>query len=342
MRDLNVSTRSPARARRFAGLLAAGIALLLGLTASPAAAATARSAAACRSPAFRTLLGDDAEPVEISGALDPSVIAQYGVLRRAATAADALPPLNRFGSEVEGEIGSYYPSYIRRLAVLPTGTRYFLVSGLPKLVTLPPARCLPKVERAKLPKIVALEHRLAAEPVYCIGTVGTLGSEHGEVNCARYSAVSTGAGLAESEYAEGPHLELVPDGVASVRLTFHGSPPLVAAVSENAYMFTTPGSSIGLLSARLRKDEKKLIKHERHPDKKELRAALKLIQDLGKERIPKVEWLGAEGKTIKAFTPRAEESLLGLVLPLESSSSPTVTTTSRHIGATIDYGLPGA
>jgi hypothetical protein len=307
------------------------LAVLLFAPAGSASGAGKTKSHAPRCASSLHLLGlfSDGEPAPIATPLDPTVLSQYAVLRRAAVSEDVLPPLNKLGGALEGKMASYYPAYIRRLNRLPDGGRYFLITGFERAPTIPPASCLPKPLRPDRPHLVALVHRLAVEPAYCIGVVEGL-QESGEgVTCQRYSSVYTGAGLAEETlfaFAEGKtqtKVELAPDGVASVRLRYSGAPLITAAVSENAYTFSPPAPKLGALKKAFKKVEAKNRGH-RKTGKSEAREGvegLKLIERFERRNVPKVEWLGAEGQLIKSFTPKHESSLLEQVLlPVLSSS----------------------
>jgi hypothetical protein len=326
----------PALSRSLLPLLGCLAALLLALygaafavAAKPAPKAKAH-APHCTSRA--RLLGqafDRTEPAPLATPLDPTVLAQYAVLRRAAVSEDALPPLSSLGGALDGTLASYYPAYIRRVVALPNGGRYFLITGFDQTLTVPPAPCLPKALRKARPRLVALDRRLAVEPVYCIGVVGELTATNEGITCQRYSTVASGAGLAEGAFSFGqglkqPKVELAPDGVVSVRLHYPDAAPITASVSENAYMFTPPVPSLERLKKAFKEFEAK-HRHEHKSKRSEAREGiegLKLLERFASEQLPKVEWLGGEGQLIRSFTPVHEVSLLEtLLLPTLSSSS---------------------
>jgi hypothetical protein len=328
----------PTAPRSLVPLLGGLAALLLALY-GPAIAVATKSTPEAKAHAPRCtsgagLLGlafDRTEPAPLATPLDPTVLAQYAVLRRMAVPEDALPPLSSLGGALEGTLASYYPAYIRRVVQLSNGGRYFLITGFDQTLTVPPTPCLPKALRKARPRLVALDRRLAVEPVYCIGVVGELKANNEGVTCQRYSTVATGAGLAEGAFSFGqglrrPKVELAPDGVASVRLRYPGAPPITASVSENAYMFTPPAPSLGGLKKAFKEFEAK-HRHDHKGKGSETREGLeglKLLQRFERQQLPKVEWLGSEGQLIRSFTPEHEGSLFEmLLLPALSSSPPS-------------------
>jgi hypothetical protein len=316
--------------RSLTPLLVCFAVFLLALSGSASGAAKAKShALRCASSLHLLGLFSDSEPAPIATPLDPTVLSQYAVLRRAAVSEDVLPPLNKLGGALEGKLASYYPAYIRRLSRLPDGGRYFLITGFERAPTIPPASCLPKSLRPNRPHLVALAHDLAVEPAYCIGVVEGLQESNEGVTCQRYSTVYSGAGLAEETLfvlagsKKQTRVELAPDGVASVRLRYPGAAPLTATVSENAYVFSPPPPDFESFKKAVKKLEAKKRAHPKtkKSETREGLEGLELFERFARRHVPKVEWLGAEGQLIKSFTPKHEGSLLEqVVLPVISSS----------------------
>jgi hypothetical protein len=255
---------------------------------------------ACRSTSVIQLL--EAEPKELIGAPEPAVLNRFGVLRRAAGPADQLPPLNRIGSRLGLELNSYYPGYIRQLFQLPNGSRYFLIPGLKRLPELPPGRCLPKqLRHQRQPK---------SEPVYCIAGIGPNVSTLSRVGCQTLAEIETGADLAEPSFSSSFQIDLVPDGVATVRLVYRGGTVVTAPVSENAFTFTPPREPIARVRAALKRLERAFENERTHRHKhvtkrqRTTRAVVKVLNHLLSGLPPKqVQWLNAGGHVLRSFKP---------------------------------------
>jgi hypothetical protein len=245
-------------------------------------------------------------PAELSSPLEAGILSRFALLRRAALANDQIPALSPVGAEVDDQLVSYYPGYVRQVKVLPNGSRYFLIPGFVKPQSVPPAHCLPASERRERPKLVEQEHKLAAEPVYCIVGIGH-GSPANE--CEPFAQVEQSPRVFAPTISEEPIVELIPDGVSSVRITYATGSPLVAGVNENEYSFATPEA----VRARGEKHLKKVLrhlKHAKHATKAQQRRVLERFlaafeKTLVEAEPRKVEWLGAGGAVLRTITPPA-------------------------------------
>lgn len=285
------------------------VCLLAGAIASVLAApATAKKGAAKPSSCsgvIRALQPEsEPEPVELAGPLEPAVLGKFGVLRRAAVPADQLPPLNRIGSAVGSEVSSYYPGYIRQLVRLANGSRYFLIPGFKRVPKLPPAQCLPKqLRHLRQPK---------PELVYCIAGVGPTVRPLAGISCQTLAEIETGGDLAEPYFSSSFQVDLVPDGVATVRLVYRGGAVIAAPVSENAFAFTPPRGLIERAKAAFKRLERAFenerTHRHRHLTKRQRRHAvgvvIKALDHVESQLPPKqVQWLDAGGQVLRSFTP---------------------------------------
>lgn len=257
----------------------------------------------------------EAEPVELAGAPEPEALSRFGVLRRAAGPADQLPPLNWIGLRLGFELASYYPGYIRQLVQRPDGSRYFLIPGFKRVPTLPPAQCLPKrLRNLPQPK---------PEPVYCVAGIGATVSRLANPNCQTLGEIETGGALADPYFSSSFAVDLVPDGVATVRLVYRGGIVITAPVSENAFSFTPPPEPIARERAAFKRLErtfdvgrksksKSNSKHKRLTKRQRERraqAAIKLLTHVLSLLPPKqVQWLDAGGHVLRSFTPRRDHN----------------------------------
>ncbi len=138
------------------------------------------------------------------------------------------------------ELASYQPAYVRRLQEL-AGRRYFVVPAFAQF-SMARAECLSRrVDRAEL---LGEQRRRAAEPLYCFIAVPE--QEGTSPGCEPFAATGQSARVfAASDVLREPQIELVPDGVAAVRITYRDHAPVVVAVSKNAFAFTPPAAPSG-------------------------------------------------------------------------------------------------
>jgi hypothetical protein len=297
---------SVARSAVFApiALLVGGVVLML----APAALAkTPKQIAACETSgeSITTLIeAEESVPAELSSPLEAGILSRFALLRRVALPSDQIPALSPVGGEIDGQLVSYYPGYVRQLQVLPNGSRYFMIPGFAKPQSVPPARCLPASERRDRPALVEQEHKLAAEPVYCIVAIG---HESGSSQCEPFAEIEQSPRVFAPSLSEAPIIELIPDGVTSVRITYLGGSSVLAPVDENKYSFTMPAAVRARARKRFTKDLHRLT-HAKHKTKAQKRRALEeLIAALEKTLVEaqprKVEWLGSAGELLHSSTP---------------------------------------
>jgi hypothetical protein len=182
-----------------------------------------------------------ATPKQIATPLQAGVLASFAIFRRAALPSDEPPasqlPPGGLARQLynEDELASYYPAYVRRLATL-SGRRYYVVPALAQ-VKMAFAECsAPHSDRALQ---IEQRRRRAVEPLYCFMEVPE--SKGATVGCEPFAATDQSVRVfGASGFLGKPMLELVPDGVAAVRIAYRDHAPLVVAVRENAFAFTPP------------------------------------------------------------------------------------------------------
>lgn len=256
----------------------------------------------------------ESEPVELAGVLEPAALSRFGVLRREAGPADQLPPLNLIGSRLGFELSSYYPGYIRQLIKLPDGSRYFVIPGFKHVPQLPPGQCLPK----------QLRHLSQPKPelLYCIAGIGSNVLQLSGSRCQTLAEMETGGDLTEPSFSSSFEVDLVPDGVATVRLVYRGGTVITAPVNENAFTFTPPQVPLERVKETVKRfgrtfefERGQTHKHRRLTKRQRQRrgrAAIKFLERVLDELPPKqVQWLNAGGQMVRSFTPhRARNSLI--------------------------------
>ncbi len=300
---------------------------IVAFGASSAAAATSVSKGkSCEQGA--TLLSAGSEPrtpVALGEGLDPGTIARFAVLRRAASPADQVPPVNPLASELSFELAGYYPTYLRQLAALPDGTRYMLIPGLRIASAVPPAPCLPPSLRRQRPKLVEEQAKRASAPSYCVAVLGPrLPVFSAQAHCQSFSEVESGASLVEGDGATQPIVDIVPDGVAALRIAYRDGTSATATVTENAFVFTPPQGPIRReMAAFKRLRAVRVLEQGKHLSKRHseelLRTIIRYIAQIETRLAPtKVQWLDGAGNVIRAFKPRTGASV-GLLSVAESA-----------------------
>jgi hypothetical protein len=304
----------PDTARRSltASAVAASLIGLLGSAAPASAAHASKRSASCGSSTIVNLgSGPEPEPKELATPLPASVLGSFAVFRRAALSGDQLPALSSAGSELDGQLASYYSGSVRQLLTLSDGSRFFVIPGLEQAENVPPARCLPKSLRSLRPKLVEQQRKHSAEPVNCIVRVG--GPRHvGGSACEPFAETDKSPRVFLSAFTGGPTVDLVPDGVASVRIDYRTVAPIVAGVSENAFVFTAPKALIRRLGETLRSvigaalsthhgKARQLTKaQKRHTQRVEEKALEKALLQAEPTRV---EWLDGSGALVRSISP---------------------------------------
>jgi hypothetical protein len=254
------------------------------------------------------------EPMPLSGAPDPAILSRFAVLRRAAGPADQLPPLNPFGSQLDFQLASYYPGYIRQLAQLPDAGRIFLLLGFRRSF-LPPLKCVPP----RLRKRVLEQRKLESQLAYCVGEIGVSHRPFVSTSCLSFADIETGGALAASALSTAPVVDLVPDGVATVRLSYRNGATIAGAVHENTLIFTPPQGPIKRAKRLLHGLERKLSREEGEYGNKAKRRRLEqmFIRALARtyDRLPprQVQWLDSAGHVLRSFAPHQGASRLNVI-----------------------------
>jgi hypothetical protein len=255
----------------------------------------------------------EALPLELSSPFEAAILERFGVLRRAALPSDRFPALSPVGIQLDSQLVSFFPAYVRQVKTTPKGGRYFLIPGFARAHVIPPVNCLPASLRRDRPELVEQEQKLASEPVYCIVDVGHEGAGS---ECGWFAQIEESPLLfAPSLSNEEPIVELVPDGVASVRATYRIGAPVVAKTAENVYTLVA-SRAVLRRERRLAQEIASRTEHEEHEDhhsraeqRRLSEAALKAIEKVAAEATPvKLEWLGSAGEVVRSIAPPSAAS----------------------------------
>jgi hypothetical protein len=171
---------------------------------------------------------------------------------------------------------------------------------------IPPAHCFPTGKRHEL---VKQKHRRLIEPVYCI--IEMVGNGNASVpGCEPFAQVNESfRAFHVSDFLGGePTIELVPDGVASVRIAYRATAPIVAHVSENAFVLIPPPTPHTQLDTRLRGLLHRLF--DKHLTRaQQLRITIEYDRAYRGTYPIGIEWLNSTGGLMRALSlPTAESS----------------------------------
>jgi hypothetical protein len=125
---------------------------------------------------------------------------------------------------------------VRQLTRLPDGRLYFVIPAYGRSEAVVPAHCLAGGVRERR-ALVEEQHRRLVDPVDCIIEVGG-GENAPPQGCEPFAAIGEAGRVFQPDLYKEPIVELVPDGVASVRIAYRETPAIVVAVSENASVYT--------------------------------------------------------------------------------------------------------
>ncbi len=286
---------------------------LIGLLGSaPASAAKAHKRSNSCEPSRIVSLPSELEPTELATPLPASVLGSFAVFRRLAQPSDQPPVLSALGNRLGDELASYYAGSVRQLLALSDGSRFFVVPGFERTEPVPPARCLPKSLRALRPKLVEAQRKHAVEPIYCVIRLGGSHRTAAEPGCEPFAEIDKSPRVFLSAFTGAPTVDLVPDGVASVRITYRTVAPIVASVSENAFVFTPPKALTLRLGQALKKvidsaissvtgKTKHLTKAQKHRVQQVEEKALE--RALLQAEPTRVEWLDGSGALVRNISP---------------------------------------
>jgi hypothetical protein len=233
----------------------------------------------------------------------------FGVLRRPAGSEDSLPFKKAFREALAFQLRSYYPNSVR-LLVKEHGERYLLVLGFRRGFPIPPARCLPKDIQSIRPRLVAEEQKREHELVYCI--VNPTDEFYEGINCQSLSELERGEQFVTFVVSKSEHIDLIPDRVATVRLSYiDGTVLSTSIMNENVLTFTTPQDVLKQARANESRAEKAFKALRRgHLDKRQRMRAEHDFAELAKrvrlELTPKtIEWYDSAGHLINTMNPPA-------------------------------------
>jgi hypothetical protein len=308
----------------FAVLAPLLVTVVLGLSAVAHAKAPTRSDRCEISTGIGTPASNGEQlPAELASRLEAVILERFAVLRRAALPSDRFPSLSPAGIQLDNQLVSFFPAYVRQVKTTAKGGRYFLIPGFARTQRIPPVACLPASLRRDRLELVQQEHELASEPVYCIVGVG---QESTASQCGWFAQIDESPRVFEPTLADDEQLvELVPDGVVSVRVSYRTGAPVLAPVTENVYTLVPSEAVLW----REQSSARKIVSRTEHEERQDRdnRAALRRLSGIALEELAKVareaapvkiEWLGGGGEVVCSITPpSAASSFLAAGAPID-------------------------
>ncbi len=292
--------------------LIAGLGLILSACGSSAGTVTAtgtvtagvtRLSSSCIPPEMRLFGPRPAPAKELSTPLDATILSSFAIFRRSASSGDELAGLKPGGDGLDRELSKvyelsgYYPAYVRQLTRLPDGRRYFVIPAYGRSEAVPPAHCLPAGERRVL---IEEQHRRLLEPVECIIEVGA-GENASPPGCEPFAAIDEAGRVFQPDLTRELTVELAPDGVASVRIAYRETPPIVVPVSENAFWFTPPPPTPRVEAELKRLEPSIFATHLTQAQRR--RVTLQWDEAVDETEPTKIEWLDNASRPIRTISP---------------------------------------
>ena len=280
-----------------------------------------RPSASCVPPSLRLFAPRPPAPKELASSLEPGLIAAFGVLRRSAQPSDE-PPLasGALAQELrkDYELAGYFPALVRRLIRLPGGREYFVIPAFARPEAVPPTRCSSASTHRQL---VAEQQRRKTDPVACFIELGESRTAPAP-GCEPFVEVNQQLrAFGVSDFVRTPDIEMVPDGVASVRVSYRDVAPFSVPVSENAFYLVPPPTPHNSVSAQMKRLLSGILNSKLSTAQRD-RLTAQWNRTYVYTLPTKIEWLDQGGGLVRVVTPPTRASIaatsLGqLLAPIE-------------------------
>ena len=264
----------------------------------------------CVSPKI-TLEGKRA-PNTIITPVESQTIKEFRLLRRSRAASDIPTATMLYGGTLSRELAKdydlsgYYSEYVRRLPVNGGGrAAVFVVPGLAQVEVPPPRRCLPaRVWR----EISEKQRRRASDIVYCI-----IEQQGGKTvpltDCATFVGINEGGSIFSAPLRRDRIVELVPDGIRVVRITYPNGNIVSSWVHENTMWFIPPLPSHGMVG-ELEILQRRLYETAVTPAERR-RLITQYDRVLAQNEPTKIEWYDRAGRRVRVITNKRKRADVG-------------------------------
>jgi hypothetical protein len=289
-----------------ASIAVVGLTVAVGCSAN--SAAMARRNASCVPSSLRLFASRPPAPTELAGSLEPGLLSTFAVFRRGVLPSDK--PLLAGGDLAQRlwkdyELAGYFPALVRRLVRLPDGREYFVVPAFARPEAVPPARCSSASTRRQL---VAEQQRRKTDPVACFIELGESRAAPAP-GCEPFVQVDQQRrAFGVSDFVPTPAIEMVPDGVASVRIFYRDVAPFSVPVSENAFYLMPPPAPHDSVSARMERLLTGILNSKLSTAQRD-RLTARWNRMFVYTLPTKIEWLGQGGGVLRVMTPPAPASI---------------------------------
>lgn len=184
------------------------------------------------------------------------------------------------------------------------GGHYFIVPAYERPGPVIPPNCHPATLRRTL---IAERDRRLSELVYCV--VRTSGVHYRFVGrCQPFADIEKNYPIFTAERSVNQResvVGLVPDDVATIRISYRETAPVLVGVKNNAYLFTPPpvGSEMRAKMDKIKREYRRMRLSLRQQN-----ALARRWNKVAREAEPvKVEWLGRSGKVIHSVVSKGDE-----------------------------------
>lgn len=218
---------------------------------------------------------------------------------RTATGAEPAPSRS-LGPELAQryELASYYPGSLR--AVPASGGAIDVVVAFARNEPAPSAECAKLVKHA-FPSYSPRDRISGTTPLYCFVDMRPPAVANGEPGCGALDEVAAAPRVFAASFVfHAPVVDLVPAGVAAVRVTFPEHAPIVAQVKGGSFELHPPSAPPPRLRSTFARLEARL---SAPGEATRERVSAEWNRAVARTRPVRVEWLAAGGGVLRSIAP---------------------------------------
>jgi hypothetical protein len=202
------------------------------------------------------------------------------------------------------ELASYFPASVRRVRAATDSSTYVLVA-FARAEPAPSAECVKLLKRSH-PGVARSQGVRGDIPLYCF--VDAHASAERDLGCARLDEVEASPRVFAASFVfHAPVLDLVPRGVAAVRVEFPEHAPIVAEVRAGTFLLRVPSAPPPRLRRTFARLEPLVTAGADAPGAKASarwrRAVAEWNRAVALTRPIRVEWLSRSGSVLRTIGP---------------------------------------